>query len=93
VQGRDARRTGYPARALAHRVAEGRRSTAAASRVFFYRWSGTAWTTPAPSPPDLAGTDARKPHLEVDTRGRWVVAWAELASTSTAVVRVARREP
>jgi hypothetical protein len=68
-------------------------ASAKASRVVTYRWSGTTWDNPVPTLPDPANTFAHTPHLEVDSRGRWVTAWEELTPGPTGVIRVARIQP
>jgi hypothetical protein len=50
----------------------------------------------AATPSALPRTEAVTPvmpHLAIDRRGCWVVAWLERVGNFTGVVRVARREP
>jgi hypothetical protein len=65
---------------------------AKATSLFAYRWTGTAWTAGS-ALPGTETTTTVMPHIAIDRRGRWVVAWAESSAGHAGVVRVARREP
>src|SRR5262249_37961614 len=55
--------------------------------LYLYRWSGTAWEMAAPPPPTSMTASSRSPRLAIDRRGRIVLAWTELASQGTGVIR------